>query len=482
MAGKCLAKGPQPQAGILDYIYEVCKLSRNASVPFATIINSVDEFLPARLGEGLMGKQDWAGVKGFVEANEEEINNFLGKRLPTTGSSRSFQSHQKHRQKVTHPESKTGVTLVRSTVSKQYCKHHGTCAHTTEQCKLTRKTPQETSGDAAKQTPARAQPGKRTQTHLSIITPPASKDVITSVDIEGKIAQCLFDTGSTASFIDEHLIKETKLTPSSVSKPFRIKCATGETTIRKKVTMGLQYGQDQEVVDLHALPNLPYEIILGRDVMKKTRCRIDYADETITLNKVPFTFEEPRHHNTYMVAKQQTIIECGKTGLVSATSSAAGIALRDSSCMLTDTIVRKGNNTIPIYNNGSKAMCIEPGDNLAEVYQLTTNTAPHEHESRQTTPVLSPEVQSILRHYKERHSQQTEEFAQGITHRMTLEKPTAPINIRNYRMAEKKKDFIKTEVKELLAKGIIEDTVSAWNSPLVIVNKKDGTFRMCVDY
>uniref|UniRef100_A0A914YI77 RNA-directed DNA polymerase n=1 Tax=Panagrolaimus superbus TaxID=310955 RepID=A0A914YI77_9BILA len=44
------------------------------------------------------------------------------------------------------------------------------------------------------------------------------------------------------------------------------------------------------------------------------------------------------------------------------------------------------------------------------------------------------------------------------------------------------KDEVKTLVETLRNQGAIEESSSEWNSPLVLVRKKDGTVRMCVDY
>lgn len=41
---------------------------------------------------------------------------------------------------------------------------------------------------------------------------------------------------------------------------------------------------------------------------------------------------------------------------------------------------------------------------------------------------------------------------------------------------------IDTEVDEMLAQGVIEPSYSPWNSPIVIVKKKDGRQRFCIDF
>ena len=40
----------------------------------------------------------------------------------------------------------------------------------------------------------------------------------------------------------------------------------------------------------------------------------------------------------------------------------------------------------------------------------------------------------------------------------------------------------KKQIDELLSKGWIRESTSAYGHPLLFVTKKDGTMRMCVDY
>ena len=56
-----------------------------------------------------------------------------------------------------------------------------------------------------------------------------------------------------------------------------------------------------------------------------------------------------------------------------------------------------------------------------------------------------------------------------------------PIKQRAYRASGKDKELIQEEIKKMLEKGVIEKSTSPWASPIVIVPKKNGERRFCID-
>ncbi|KAK8938405.1 hypothetical protein KSP39_PZI010909 [Platanthera zijinensis] len=67
-------------------------------------------------------------------------------------------------------------------------------------------------------------------------------------------------------------------------------------------------------------------------------------------------------------------------------------------------------------------------------------------------------------------------------HQIQLKAGTDPTNIRPYRYPYVQKAEIERSVREMLATGIIRPSTSAFSSPIILVKKKDGSWRFCVDY
>ena len=58
----------------------------------------------------------------------------------------------------------------------------------------------------------------------------------------------------------------------------------------------------------------------------------------------------------------------------------------------------------------------------------------------------------------------------------------SPISIPPYRMAPAELKDLRVQLKDLLDKGFIRPSISPWGAPVLFVQKKDGSLRMCIDY
>ena len=79
-----------------------------------------------------------------------------------------------------------------------------------------------------------------------------------------------------------------------------------------------------------------------------------------------------------------------------------------------------------------------------------------------------------------------EELKQATTkaayHEIRLNRDAAPFRLKPYPLSEEKKQIVNTQIAEMLRTGVIIPSNSNYSSPIVIVKKKDGTPRFCVDY
>lgn len=67
-------------------------------------------------------------------------------------------------------------------------------------------------------------------------------------------------------------------------------------------------------------------------------------------------------------------------------------------------------------------------------------------------------------------------------HHINLIPNTKPVNVKPYRYPHHQKITMAKLVTEMLSEGLIKPSHSPFSSPVLLVKKKDGTWKFCVDY
>ena len=130
-------------------------------------------------------------------------------------------------------------------------------------------------------------------------------------------------------------------------------------------------------------------------------------------------------------------------------------------------------------------------NSIASLHLLSVDTQHHSHTTLATTidnpasPLshLPSPIKSLLQEY-----QGIFQKPRGLPpqrphdHHIPLLPHTPPIKVKSYRYPHHHKEVITTLISEMLQEGIIQPSTSPFSSPVLLIKKKDGTWRFCVDY
>jgi hypothetical protein len=72
--------------------------------------------------------------------------------------------------------------------------------------------------------------------------------------------------------------------------------------------------------------------------------------------------------------------------------------------------------------------------------------------------------------------------SRAFDHKIPLMAGAQPVNVKPYRYNPQQKDEIERQIKDMIKQGIVRPSQSPFASPVILVKKKDGSWRFCVDY
>jgi len=124
-------------------------------------------------------------------------------------------------------------------------------------------------------------------------------------------------------------------------------------------------------------------------------------------------------------------------------------------------------------------------EKTTSLYSLTQDNVTN-HKPREEQPLSKKqraEIHMILAQFSEvLRELDGLQPARDIVHSIELYKEARPMSVRSYRYLYHHKSEIEKKVDEMMQQGIIRHNSSAFSSSVILVKKKDASWRLCMDY
>jgi hypothetical protein len=249
-----------------------------------------------------------------------------------------------------------------------------------------------------------------------------------TISVDSFDAHALFDSGASFSFVSEGFVVRARLSVQKISQAVVVSSARGLIS-SSSICPGCAIGLADEafVANLVVIPLESFDVILGMDWLFQYRAVISCFWKTVSL-------QAP--------SGREVIFQ--------------GSALKYSLSLLCKLFpnrwMRKSGVLLAMVDGREVALRVE---NILVVCHYP-DVFPDE------LPGVPPERDTVFE--------------------IKLVPGTQPIFRTPYRMAPVEQVELKKQLDDLLAKGFIRPSKSPWAFPVLFVEKKDGTKRLCVDY
>ena len=330
--------------------------------------------------------------------------------------------------------------------------------------------------------------------------------------------RALIDSGADTCLMHTKVYKSIPGLPKLSKKHACLQTVNGDPIeVDGSVNIKFQIGNEKLEQVFHILPEMNHNIILGRDWLLKYGVREYWDLQCIKVGKSYIPLVEDIHINSVARLASQVILKPQSvTHVMAKTKINDKTSLRKSLCqvyatdktgisnepglILTNAVVEVSRNQrfpIEVINNTNKMFklnrgCvigkIEPIEecNLTSVHQCKTYPPP-DFETLKDKIIVDkehrPEIEELIQQNISLFAEKDLHLTSTDTVTMTIDTGNhAPVKQRPYCTPLTKRAIVDKAIDEMLEAKIIRPSNSPWASPIVIVDKKDGTKRFCVDF
>ena len=254
----------------------------------------------------------------------------------------------------------------------------------------------------------------------------------------------LVDSGSSHNFINANIVRKLGLRGVTV-EPFEVKVANGDKLKCEEVVRDVKMNVQgvRITTDLHVLTLVGLDVVLGNAWLKRL------GKVIMDFDVMKMEFKLGGKKRTWTALSSKEIMPCEANMLERLCKGGA-------QCF---AVIRASENQVEevekMVGEGLEIELQRLPNRIRKVVEA--------HRSVLEVPTSLPPPRNF-------------------DHRITLKDESKPVNVPPYRYAYFQKGEIERQVEEMLKNGLIRPSTSPFSSPVLLVRKKDGTWRFCTDY
>ena len=329
----------------------------------------------------------------------------------------------------------------------------------------------------------------------------------------------LIDSGAEVSCVDARVLSKLKRPPKVKHVNQHLQGAGGSPLkVQGIVHITFQLGEKDYTHPFYVIKNASRNWIIGCDFLKKYNARIYFDLEKLRLGKEYVNLDQDVHVASVVRLAQDVTIppqssahaigklkprSYYKSGMLCEVDQDEKSCIRDEPGLLLANSLSKLDDKcrcqLSIINSTTKTYTLKRGcvmgkmsivedidvHTLAEVVKSTPHNLP---VSPDFTEAQAPDehrevLTKLLKRNADVFAATDTDFGMTNTVKMTIDTGNhRPIKQKPYRTPLTKMQTVNEAVDKMLKADIIEESSGSWAFPIVIVDKKDGSKRFCVDY
>lgn len=294
------------------------------------------------------------------------------------------------------------------------------------------------------------------------------------------MCQALVDTGATISLVRPGVLPEAVRWEHTTCS---IRTVTGgHAEMKGKRLLQVRVG----TVKLNHefwLADIQDSCIIGLDLLTRWGAQVDMAKNTIRLGKEVVSVQQPRDKELEpnMTRKATTTRTIHPRDIADSPQKHCQPPTTHPTTEKQFHIQHPRSPPEPPPNKAAKsppACSAPPSPTTAQAVHDLWQRSSEGLDSQQ-----SQQLKALLHEFMDIFAALDEECTQtGLVQHVIDTGTAAPVRLRPHRLPLAKREAAERIIQDMAANGIIEPSNSPWAAPVVLVKKKDATWRFCVDY